>query len=94
MPIYEYEVTEGDCTDCGGHFEDLQSLHEPAHEQCPQCNKPCQRIFSVFYAKTWRTKSSTSSEKLEKKGFTQYKRVGKGKYEKSFGSGPKELKAE
>lgn len=26
---------------------DLQAISEPAHEKCPECTKPCERVFSV-----------------------------------------------
>ncbi len=94
MPIYEYEPKDGDCSKCDGRFEDLQSLNDKPHETCPTCDKPCHRVFSKFYAKTWRTKTSVSEKNLAKKGFTQYKKVGKGQYEKSFGTGPKQLKSD
>lgn len=94
MPIYEYEPKDGNCDDCGGRFEDLQKLSDAPHTHCPKCDKECRRVFSTFYAKTWRTKSTVSEKNLAKKGFTQYKKVGKGQYEKTFGQGPRELKAD
>jgi putative FmdB family regulatory protein len=34
MPIYEYQ-----CSNCGHHLEELQSISEPPLEKCPKCGK-------------------------------------------------------
>jgi putative FmdB family regulatory protein len=77
MPYYEYELTEGDCKACGGKFTLLRPLDAKPLTQCPSCKKPVRKVWSTFNAPT---KLSLSSAK--KAGFTVYKRLGKGEYEK------------
>jgi putative FmdB family regulatory protein len=77
MPYYEYELTEGDCKACGGKFTLRRPLDAKPLTQCPACKKPVRKVWSTFSAPT---KISLSAAK--KAGFTVYKRLGKGEYEK------------
>ncbi|NQT18414.1 MAG: zinc ribbon domain-containing protein [Planctomycetes bacterium] len=61
MPTYEYE-----CTICGHHFEEFQSITAPAIEDCPECGKKVRRLIgsgagiifrgSGFYQTDYRSK--------------------------------------
>lgn len=47
MPFYEYRPKSGDCGVCGGCFVDLQKMSDPAHRECPDCGKSCERVISA-----------------------------------------------
>ena len=80
MPIYEYELCEGDCKVCGGKFSLNRPLSRPALTQCPLCRKPVRKLISQVNSPTKLKPLSISDAK--KSGFTVLKRVGKGEYEK------------
>lgn len=77
MPIYEYELCEGDCKACGGRFQLNRPASRPPLEDCPLCRKPVRKIISTF--NTPKTVSTTDAKKA---GFTVFKKVGKGEYER------------
>ena len=87
MPIYEYEPT-GDqhCEHCRGGFDRLQRLDEPRLENCPECGAPVARKISA--PNLGNAGPSLSESNIEKHGFTQYRKVEKGVYEKTTGKGP------
>ena len=80
MPIYEYELVEGDCRICGGRFE----LRRPADREplthCPLCRKPVRKVISAPFTPKAARKPSVSEAKQA--GFTVLKRRDKGVYEK------------
>jgi putative FmdB family regulatory protein len=86
MPIYEYEH-DGSCGQCQGRFEVLQGLSDSPLTKCPQCGKPCHRVFSTFSTGSSEHKL-LSNKNLESHGFTKYERAGDGHYEKKCGKGP------
>jgi putative FmdB family regulatory protein len=88
MPIYEYAPVEKGCAHCEAHFDVLQKLSEDALTQCPQCGAPVQRIISVASVAVGHAHTLKEGH-IEKHGFTQYRRAGKGVYEKTAGKGPK-----
>lgn len=77
MPIYEYELREGDCKVCGGKFTLNRPLSAKPLTHCPACKKPVRKVFSTFNAPT---KISLSHAKNA--GFTVFKRRDKGAYER------------
>ena len=79
MPIYEYELCEGDCKTCGGKFTLSRPLSAPPLTQCPACQKPVRKVFSSFSSPQKLKPLSVSDAKS--KGFKVYKRLGKGEYE-------------
>lgn len=90
MPIYEYQACdERACDTCHRPFERLQKLSETPLEQCPDCGAPVRRLISAVNIS--RSDTSLSRGNLENHGFTQYKRVAKGQYEKTAGGGPETL---
>jgi putative FmdB family regulatory protein len=80
MPIYEYELCEGDCKVCGGRFTLRRPLSARPLTNCPACKKPVRKILSSFNSPIKLKPLSVSDAK--KAGFTVLKRVNKGEYEK------------
>jgi predicted nucleic acid-binding Zn ribbon protein len=70
MPLYEYELCEGNCQVCDG----------PALEACPLCRKPMRKVISQV--STPRIMKPLSVTDAKKAGFTVLKRVSKGEYER------------
>lgn len=80
MPLYEYEICEGDCRACGGKFTLRRPVTAPALTQCPACKKPVRKLISAFNTPTFLKPLSVSDAK--KAGFTVLKKTSKGEYEK------------
>jgi putative FmdB family regulatory protein len=80
MPLYEYELCQGNCAACGGRFTLRRPLSAAALTQCPACKKPVRKIISSFNTPNLTKPVSFSDAK--KAGFTVLKRVKKGEYEK------------
>ena len=80
MPLYEYELCEGNCTACGGRFTLRRPLSAPELTKCPACKKPVRKVISTFTSPNKLKPLSISDAK--KAGFTVLKRLGKGEYEK------------
>lgn len=84
MPIYEYELIDGECQMCPGRFEALQGIDEPHLKHCPGCGLPCMRVVSNV---SFSLRETSDPEKAAKKGFTTWKRARKGEWEKIAGPG-------
>lgn len=80
MPIYEYELCDGDCRICGGRFTLRRPLSAPPLTQCPLCRKPVRKLLSTFNSPLKLKPLSVSDAK--KAGFKIYKKVSKGEYER------------
>jgi putative FmdB family regulatory protein len=80
MPLYEYELCEGDCAICGGKFTLRRPADAPALARCPLCKKPVRKVLSTFNTPTKLKPLSVTDAK--KAGFTVLKRLGKGEYER------------
>ena len=80
MPIYEYELCEGDCKICSGRFTLNRPVNREALEKCPLCKKAVRKVISTFNTPTASKPLSVSDAK--KAGFTVLKRVGEGEFEK------------
>jgi putative FmdB family regulatory protein len=80
MPIYEFELCEGDCKVCGGKFTLNRPLSAKPLTHCPACKKPVRKVFSSFSSPQKLKPLSISDAK--KAGFTVLKRLGKGEYER------------
>ena len=80
MPIYEYELCEGDCKVCGGKFSLQRPLSRPELVKCPLCRKPVRKIISKVNSPMKLKPLSISDAKNA--GFTVLKKVGKGEYER------------
>jgi putative FmdB family regulatory protein len=48
MPLYEYELCEGDCIACGGRFTLRRPLSAKPLTHCPACKKPVRKLISTF----------------------------------------------
>lgn len=80
MPLYEYELCDGECKVCGGSFTLLRPLSAKPLTQCPACKKPVRKVISGFSSPIKLKPTSISDAK--KAGFQVYKRVTKGEYER------------
>ena len=87
MPIYEYQASgEACCDHCRTAFDVMQKLADEAIRFCPECHNPVNRIISRPNLAS--PGPSLSKENIEKHGYTQFKKVRKGVYEKTAGEGP------
>jgi putative FmdB family regulatory protein len=80
MPIYEYELCEGECKACGGSFTLNRPLSAKPLTNCPACKKPVRKVFSNFSTPTKLKPLSVTDAK--KAGFSVFKKLGKGEYER------------
>lgn len=91
MPVYSYIASrEPACAYCRCGFDLLQKMRDPELTICPECGGSIRRQLSI--SNVVRGDSHRMSEKhIEKHGFTQYRKIGKGVYEKTAGKGPKHI---
>ncbi|MDT8449510.1 MAG: zinc ribbon domain-containing protein [Wenzhouxiangellaceae bacterium] len=88
MPFYEYaNSTEDGCDHCRARFTVMQRLADQPLAECPECGAPVRRLISPPHVVSGKAHMLTESS-IEKAGFTQYKKIGKGVYEKTAGKGP------
>lgn len=80
MPIYEYELIEGDCRVCHGRFELRRPADRAPLTHCPLCRKPVRKVISRVNSPKLTKPLSISDAK--KAGFTVLERKDKGVYEK------------
>ena len=94
MPFYEYiSVENSGCSHCRQGFTVLQKLSDAQLTACPECGQPIRRLISppnVVSGKAHMMKTSS----IEKAGFTQYRKIGQGVYEKTAGKGPGVISAD
>ena len=87
MPIYVYKpTTETNCDYCENGFHYLQKIADEPMSQCPECSLPVKRIITA--PNIAGSSPSLSEENISKHGFTQYRKLEKGVYEKTAGEGP------
>jgi len=80
MPLYQYELVDGECKVCGGRFELRRPADRPELTSCPICKKAVRRVLSAF--NTPKISKPLSVSEARNAGFTVLKRVDKGVYEK------------
>ena len=80
MPLYEYELEEGDCQVCGGKFTLNRPLSARPLKHCPLCKRQVKKLISPFFSPVKLKPLSISDAK--KAGFSVLKRTGKGEYER------------
>lgn len=80
MPIYEYMGSEDGCVACRNGFTLRRPLNAPELTVCPLCKKPVRKLISSFNTPTKLKPFSVSEAKSA--GFTVFKRLGKGEYER------------
>ncbi len=90
MPIYFYQAESGSCGHCRHGFECLQKLSSPPLAACPQCGCAVHRVPAVPHLAGG---TRLDSRTLASHGFTQYRRIARGRYEKTAGRGPPTLDA-
>ncbi|MCA1779659.1 MAG: zinc ribbon domain-containing protein [Xanthomonadaceae bacterium] len=94
MPFYEYICDRSTgCAHCRDGFTVLQRLNDETLPCCPNCDEPVRRVISPPHVVSGKAHQLRESS-IEKAGFTQYKKVGKGVYEKTAGKGPGIIKGE
>lgn len=87
MPIYTYAPsTDEHCRYCLGGFDRRQKVNDERLQRCPECGSPVQRVISA--PTLARPAPSISEKNIGDKGFTQYRKLEKGVYEKTVGKGP------
>ena len=88
MPFYEYiHSSEPACRHCREGFTVLQRLTDEPLTECNHCGAPVRRLISAPNV-VGNTSADLKPSKIEQAGFTQYRKIGKGVYEKSAGKGP------
>ncbi len=85
MPIYEYEPTEHDCLMCPNRVAAIQGIEDEPLQYCPDCGLPVKRVISKVSFQMGR---ESNPDRAAAKGFTTFKKVEKGKWEKVGGEGP------
>jgi putative FmdB family regulatory protein len=95
MPTYVYELdpeskAEG-CAHCREHFETVQRMSAEPLSVCPECNAPVRKCIQAPMVGHEGMTKGPSEKRIKDAGFTQFKRKGKGYYEKNFGKGPGSL---
>jgi putative FmdB family regulatory protein len=96
MPTYVYGPKGAgkgarSCDVCCGTFEIVQRMSDAALTVCPKCGADVERVILAPNLNGAGKFKKPTDDRLAKAGFTQYKKKGKGYYEKSFGSGPQTL---
>ena len=87
MPIYVYKAVEKtDCDHCENGFEQLQKISDDPLACCPECLVTVKRVISA--ANIASSAPSLKESNIAKHGFTQYRKLEKGVYEKTTGKGP------
>ena len=87
MPIYTYRCVADGCADCSEGFDLLQRLGDPELAACPKKGRPVQKQLSAP-ALAMGGAHLLNEKRVGEKGFTQYRKIGKGVYEKTAGKGP------
>jgi putative FmdB family regulatory protein len=91
MPINVYKASgERSCPVCRDGFERLQKLDAAPLTRCPACSAPVRKQISAPNLAS--SGPSLREDNLERHGFTQYRKAGKGVYEKTAGKGPEVIK--
>ena len=95
MPVYTYQIINEDGSE-GECFDVVRKMSDPPLEKHPDTGEKVKRIFTSPHiagiSNAIHDKTRLSDSNLEKKGFTTYRKNGKGHYERTTGSqGPKHL---
>ena len=94
MPTYVYapKGAERTCDVCSGSFEYVQRMSDDALKACPKCGGAVERVITAPNLNgVGLMARKPTADRMAKAGFTQYKKHGKGYYEKQFGQGPSTL---
>lgn len=88
MPIYEYRPEGEGCEHCRDGVEVFLRSSDQPPAQCPHCGCPLQQLISAPTVVAGQAHVLKESHFAER-GFTQYRKVGGGVYEKTAGKGPR-----
>jgi putative FmdB family regulatory protein len=80
MPIYVYEVCEGDCKVCGGCFEIQRPINREPLTKCPLCRKAVKKVIASVHTPKLLKPLSVSDAKNA--GFSVWHKTAKGEYER------------
>jgi len=100
MPTYVYGPKLGpgetrNCSVCAGTFETFQHMTDTPLVTCPTCGGAIERILTTPAITGTKRYRKRSAKDMERAGFVQYKKMGKGYYEKQFGKeGPRTLRGD
>lgn len=87
MPIYVYRAdSAAGCDHCRDGFEVLQKLGDAPVQRCPKCLASVDKV--VTAASLASPAPSLSDRNVEQHGFTRYRKLEHGVYEKTAGTGP------
>lgn len=83
MPIYEYQVKDGEkgCSRCEAGFELMQKISDARLEKCPDCGSPVVKLIS---AHSVGGSQSGLDDRAKAAGFHKLKKLGSGEYEKKY----------
>ena len=83
MPVYRYEVREGEagCVHCHDGFEVIQSIKDDRLEKCPECGCP---IIKTPVSTSLGRSESNFDDRAKAAGFSKLKKISKGEYEKQY----------
>lgn len=79
MPIYCYEITEGECKVCGGAFELMRPLSRPELTACPLCKKAVRKVIQPIH--TPKLLKPIGPAEARNAGFKVYEKRSDGNYE-------------
>jgi len=80
MPLYEYELCEGDCPACTGRFTLRRPVNAAPLTKCPACKRAVRKVITGF--STPKLTGPLSVTDAKKAGFTVFKKLGRGEYER------------
>lgn len=83
MPMYVYEAKDAEksCPKCKSAFEIMQSIHDAKLTVCPDCGA---EIIRVIQAPGLGHSQTDLHYRAKRAGFSCFKKVQKGEYEKAF----------
>jgi putative FmdB family regulatory protein len=89
LPIFDYRCADDaiGCNHCRNGFEQLERLNAEPLAQCPNCGSAVRKQLSAP-ALAIGGAHLQKEKKIGDAGFTQYRKIGKGVYEKTAGKGP------
>jgi putative FmdB family regulatory protein len=88
VPIYEYEPDNRHCFMCDQRVEVMQGANEEPLQFCPHCGLEVKRIISQA---SFSMRSGVDVDKAGERGFTTWKKSGKGVWERVAGEGGPEI---
>ena len=97
MPTYVYAVVLPDGS-LGERFEVVQAMRDPPLDSHPDTGAPVRRLPQAPMVGGRHSSAAdrrrTSDSNLDRLGFTKYRKVGDGRYEKTAGRGPRSISSD